>query len=131
MMANLCRGLTLKINKGKASLKWSQEARRGSSHTVPLNSTSQTQQIELYLEFATQPGKAYFTTSERERKIFSLPGNKPANERLTTQPMKSHYNSHFTPMNFSFTTAPPNFPLLLCKAVFLSFVLPTCLWLLL
>lgn len=76
------------------------EASRGSSHA---------QKEELL------PACPYyfscFTTLAGER-FFSSSSNRTANETVTTQPMKSQYtsDSQFSPMDFLFITAPPQFP---------------------
>ena len=64
------------------------------------------------------------------RKIFSLGGNGPANETVTTQSVKSHYpsSSQFTSMGFLLKTAPKSSPSFLYKTTFLTFFLQTCLW---
>ena len=61
----------VKINEQKPHLKWSQEARRGNSHTPPL-------------DLNCRPNKKNVATYHPAggRKNFSLPCNSPTNERL-------------------------------------------------
>lgn len=51
----------------------------------------------------------YYLAGER---FFSSSSNRTANETVTTQPMKSQYtsDSQFSPMDFLFITASPQFP---------------------
>lgn len=58
-------------------------------------------------------GRSLYITTPVGRKVFSSSSKSPANESITTQPMKSHYtlNSQFTPVEFLFIRTPSNSPL--------------------
>ena len=67
----------------------------------------------------------------RQRKIFSLPSNKPASKKpITTQPGRGLHKPKLllSSSEFLFKTTPPKFLLSSMKTMLSVFVLQTCLW---
>ena len=115
---------SLKINKQTRHLKWSQETRRGRSHTLPLNINCIPNRKRCTFSSPGEEGY-YFTTQQEEGRISPC--------LATLQPVRDCHNSttkkdsQFPPMD-SVYNSPFQHPLLFYKRMFLSFVLQTCLW---
>ena len=118
----------MKNNKQKPHLKWNQEARRGSSHALPLyvNCRPQGEEIPLHLQ---QKEYYYFTTQQEERRVSLC--------LATAQPMRGcHKSANEKSLYFEFPVSSnglfvyngPGQLLLLYKRLFLSSVLWTYLW---
>ena len=94
--------------------KWSQEARRQSSHVVPLNVNYRNCQLQI------PTGKEVHCISSKT---------------LANPTTQSTRNNHYFELllfsnRVSLKTTPPNFLFFLYKTAFFSFVCWTCLWLL-
>lgn len=107
------------MNRGNLNLNGIGKSGMGSSHSLLLTTPCRLHPTRS-VSSLVQPEK------ERSSPVLATD---PANEKLTTQPVRSHYtsNSHFFPNAICFITAPPNFLLFIYKVTFLSFVLWTCL----
>ena len=114
-----------KINKQKSHLKWSWEARKENSQE---RATQHTLHTPTGRDVPCNSDRKwlYFTTLSRRKKFLLAQQQLSQWETAITQPIKCHYtsNSQSLPMDFSFTTAPPNFIKDRSSPLFLQ----TCPW---
>ena len=119
---------TVKSNKGKPHLKWIQEARRGSSHAVPLevnhrkglSTRKRRMSAGKISQLQTSRGKTYIASS----------GGNPLLQKLSQWEPILTLNSCFTPMDFHSKQLLPISSFFSIKNC-LSFFCGTCLWFLL